>query len=181
MMLLLEKSTFFRNCLRVAAAVGLTCGGLAMKTNSRDLAHQSDRAKEARNSIQILKIFRDIEERTDAQMLELFQPDFEIHWPPSLPYGGTFRGLDPRPNGWNTTWDPFQPTKAEKKMDARVIAAHGEDAVVLWHQRGLNPKGNRFDGEVLGLYTFRDGKLARAQMFYFDTAAVAEFLADARH
>ena len=66
-------------------------------------------------------------------------------------------------------------------MDARVIAAHDSDVVVLWHQRGLSPKGVRFDGEVLGLYTFREGKLSCAQMFYFDTTAVARFLAEARH
>jgi ketosteroid isomerase-like protein len=65
-------------------------------------------------------------------------------------------------------------------MDAHVIAAHEEDVVVLWHQRGLSAKGARFDGEVLGLYTFRDGRLARAKMFYYDTTAVARFLAAAR-
>jgi len=32
---------------------------------------------------------------------------------------------------------------------------------------------------VLGLYHVRGGKLARAQMFYFDTAAVVRFLAQA--
>jgi len=64
-------------------------------------------------------------------------------------------------------------------MDPRVIAAHEDDVVVLWHQRGLSSKGARFDGEVLGMYTFRDGKLARAQMFYFDSAAVAKFLSEA--
>jgi len=37
--------------------------------------------------------------------------------------------------------------------------------------------GEQFEGEVLGLYQVREGKLARAQMFYFDTAAVARFLA----
>jgi hypothetical protein len=98
----------------------------------------------------------------------LLEPDFEIHWPPSLPYGGTFPGLEPRPNSWGATWQPFQPTETEKKMDARVIAAHNDEVVVLWHQRELNPKRTRFDGEVLGLYTFREGKLARAQTFYFD-------------
>lgn len=63
-------------------------------------------------------------------------------------------------------------------MDAHVIAAHNDYDVILWHQRGLSPKGTRFDGEVLGLYTFRDGKLARAQMFHFDTLAVAKFLTE---
>ena len=40
--------------------------------------------------------------------------------------------------------------------------------------------GDRFDGPLLGLYQVRDGKLARAQMFYFDTAAVVIFLSSAR-
>jgi hypothetical protein len=30
---------------------------------------------------------------------------------------------------------------------------------------------------VPGLYEIRDGKLARAQMFYFDCSAVVDFLA----
>jgi hypothetical protein len=36
--------------------------------------------------------------------------------------------------------------------------------------------GDRIDTPVLGLYQFRDGKLARAQMFYFDPSAVLSFL-----
>jgi ketosteroid isomerase-like protein len=61
-------------------------------------------------------------------------------------------------------------------MDPRVVAANEDEVVVLWRQRGLSPAGERFDGEVLGLYQIREGKLARAQMFYFDTLAVASFL-----
>ena len=139
------------------------------------------RGNEQQNSKTILQIFRTIEQRDDAEFRSLLQPAFEIHWPPSLRYGGTFSGLEPTPNGWGATWQPLQPTEAERKMDARIIAAHDSDVVVLWHQRGLSPKGVRFDGEVLGLYTFREGKLSCAQMFYFDTTAVARFLAEARH
>ena len=40
-------------------------------------------------------------------------------------------------------------------------------------------RGERFDGPVLALYTVRDVRLARAQMFYFDTPALVEFLARA--
>lgn len=136
-------------------------------------------SKEQEHIKTILAIFRAIEERNDAQLMQFFHPDFEIHWPESLPYGGTSIGLKPRTEGWSATWEPLQPTAVEKKMDARVIAANGDEVVVLWHQRGLSPAGERFDGEVLGLYRFREGKLARAQMFYFDTAAVAKFLANA--
>jgi len=48
--------------------------------------------------------------------------------------------------------------------------------VVLWRQRDVSPGGDRLDSPVLALYGFRDGKLARAQMFYFDEAACVRFL-----
>ena len=64
-------------------------------------------------------------------------------------------------------------------MDPRVVAATDQEVVVLWHQRGLTPAGQRLDMETLGLYGVRDGKFARAQMFYFDTTAVLRFLQQA--
>jgi len=140
-----------------------------------DSRKSSPLAREQENAKTILAIFRAIEER-DPTLTQMFQPDFEIHWPPSLPYGGTFSGLEPRPGGWAAVWGPLQPTEAERKMDPRVVATHDDDVVVLWHQRGRTRAGQIFDGEVLGMYHFREGKLARAQMFYFDTAAVAAFL-----
>jgi ketosteroid isomerase-like protein len=161
----------------IAALVGLT----TMKSNSTARTQPTHVSKEQKNNATILQIFRAIEERDEVQFRKLVQPDFEIHWPPSLPYGGTFRGLNPRPHDWNATWDLLQPTNAEKRMDAKVIAAKHDNVVVLWHPHGLSSTGARFDGEVLGFYTFRQGKLARAQMFYFDTAAVARFLAEAKH
>jgi ketosteroid isomerase-like protein len=65
-------------------------------------------------------------------------------------------------------------------MDPRVVAVSDEEVVVRWRQRGVSTHGNRFDGEVLGLYQIRNSKLVRAQMFYFDTVAVAHFLAQAK-
>jgi ketosteroid isomerase-like protein len=138
-------------------------------------------SKEQQNGETILGVFRAIEERDAAQFRALLQPDFEIHWPRSLPYGGTFRGIESQPRSWGATWQPLQPTAAERKMDPQVIAGRGDDVVVLWHQRGRSGDGESIDEEVLGLYRFRDGKLARAQMFYFDTVPVADFLAKAQH
>jgi uncharacterized protein len=61
-------------------------------------------------------------------------------------------------------------------MEPRVVASSGDEVVVLWRQRGLSPGGERFDGPVLALYTVPDGRLARAQMFYFDTSELVGFL-----
>ena len=122
----------------------------------------------------VLSVFSAIEERNDQRFSELLHPDFEIHWPPSLPYGAA------KARTWSDTWDSLQPTELERKMDPRVVAANENEVVVLWRQRGLIPSGDRFDGEVLGLYQIREARLARAQMFYFDTAAVASFLAKAK-
>jgi uncharacterized protein len=136
--------------------------------------------KEQENSKTILAIFQAIEERNAEQFRSFLQPDFEIHWPQSLPYGGTFRGLEPQPDGWGATWQPLQPTETERKMDPHVVAAHDDDVVVPWRQRGRTIDGDSLDEEVLGLYHFREGKLVRAQMFYFDTATVDRFLTKAK-
>jgi ketosteroid isomerase-like protein len=129
----------------------------------------------------LLETFDAIEQRDERRFRELVDPAFESHWPPCLPYGGTARGLEP-PLGrvrWSDTWAPLQPTTAERRMEPRVVGASGDEVVALYRQRGVNPSGVRFDGEVLGLYQFREGKLARAQMFYFDTVALADFLTKA--
>jgi ketosteroid isomerase-like protein len=139
----------------------------------------SSSSSSSSNAEVLLEVFKAIEERDDRRFAELCQPDFEICWPPSLPYGGTSRGRLPAGTTWTETWDRLQPGAAERKMDPAIVAAGDERLVVLWRQRGLSPAGERFDGEVLGLYDLRDGKLARAQMFYFDTATLAAFLARA--
>lgn len=128
----------------------------------------------------MLEIFHALEERdpshrtVNTQEEAFYQPDVEFHWPSALPYGGTFRGKDAAV--WSTTWNPLQPTAAERKMDPRVIGADDHQVVILYHQRGVTPSGEKFDCEVIGLYELRDFKLARAQMFYFDEAALTQFL-----
>jgi ketosteroid isomerase-like protein len=127
----------------------------------------------------VLEAFSAIERRDDQRFLDLLHPDFEILWPPSLPYGKSSPDRNHQVPIWSEIWNSLQPSDAERRMDPRVVAHSADEVVVLWHQRGVTSGGNRFDGEVLGLYRVRDAKLARAQMFYFDTAAVESFLAQA--
>jgi hypothetical protein len=60
------------------------------------------------------------------------------------------------------------------------MAASKDEVVILLRQRGVTPVGDRFDGEVLGLYQVHGRKLARAQMFYFHIVALVSFLAKAK-
>ncbi len=122
------------------------------------------------------EIFDAIERRDAGRFAELVQPDVELHWPPSLPYGGSTRGPEPVGPTWGKTWLPVQPGDDERRMVPRIVAASEEEVVVLWRQRGLSPSGERIDSQVLGLYRLLDGRLVRGQMFYFDPVAVSEFL-----
>ena len=134
----------------------------------------------AGQNIQVmLEIFRSIERRDAQRVLDLCHPDVEFHWPPSLPYGKASPARLGTSPAWSDTWLRLQPGEGERRMDPRVVAASDDEVVVLWRQRGMSPAGDRFDGPVLGLYQVREGKLARAQMFYFDTAALVAFLANA--
>jgi ketosteroid isomerase-like protein len=132
----------------------------------------------------VLGVFSAIEERDQEKLFALYHDDVESHEAASLPYGGTMRGkaamweqLRTAPETtWLGTWDPLQPTEAERRMDPRVVASSGEEVAVIYTQRAISRSGERFESPVVGLYEVRDGKFARAQMFHYDTAAILAFL-----
>jgi ketosteroid isomerase-like protein len=138
---------------------------------------------EMTNAEIVLEAIRAVEERNAERLLDLYHDDVEIHDAPSLPYGGVARGkasiqeqLQSPETTWLGTWDPLQPTEAERRMDPRVVASDGDQVVVLYRQRAVSASGERLDSPVLALYEVRDGKFARAQMFHFDTLAIRDFL-----
>jgi ketosteroid isomerase-like protein len=127
----------------------------------------------------VMELLAAIERRDLDRILEIYHPEVEFHWPPPLPYGGTTKGaaqtISEEPS-WQSTWLPLQPTANDRAMDARVIASCGDEVAVLYHQRGRDAQGNTYDGQVMGLYEVADRKLRRAQMFYYDTEALLDFL-----
>jgi ketosteroid isomerase-like protein len=131
------------------------------------------------NEALVLDMFRAVEERDVERVLEIYHPDVEFVWPPSLPgYGGTYRGpevLDMN-MAFASAWDPVQPTDETRRIEKRVIASNDVEVVVLYHQRGIDPSGRSCDNEVVGLYRVENGKVTRLQMFYFDPEHVADFL-----
>src|SRR6266536_3955450 len=109
------KKTFqFITAIAIVAPV-------AISATLEPSSEESMLSKEQENSKTILAIFRAIEERNDAQFRSLLHPDFEIHWPRSLPYGGTFRGLEPQPHGWGATWRLCQPREPGGKMKPKFV------------------------------------------------------------
>jgi uncharacterized protein len=139
-----------------------------------------DRDKMTGNVAVVLETFRAVERRDAQALLALCDPAVEFIWPSSLPYGSKgLEGLAENAVAFRTAWDDFQ-TQAERQMDPVVVAAAGDEVVVCWQQKGVDRVGRRLQTPVLGRYQLRNGKLARAHMFYFDTVEVARFLADAQ-
>jgi ketosteroid isomerase-like protein len=136
------------------------------------------------NAEVVLAVIRAVQERDADALFELYHDDVELHDAPSLPYANAARGksamrdqLETTPETtWLGTWGPLQPTEKERRMDPRVVATDADEVTVLYTTRALAPDGERFESPVLGLYEIRDGKLARAQMFHYDTAAILAFL-----
>lgn len=119
----------------------------------------------------VLETFAAVEARDRQRLTELYHPDVDFHWPPELVATLGSERVE--------AWNRLQPTAAERRMHPRVIATSEDEVVVLWQWRGVSWAGERVESPVLGLYQVRDGKFARAQMFFFDAAAVARIAAEA--
>jgi ketosteroid isomerase-like protein len=128
----------------------------------------------------VLEVFAAIEQRDLPRFLAHTHPECSFRWPPSLPWNA---GVPGRPDqhgrhtrSWLEVWAPLQPTAAERRLHPEVIATAVDRVVVRWRQLGRSPGGLRFDGQALGIYQIRQGRLAGAQMFYLDPDAVIRFL-----
>ena len=126
----------------------------------------------------VLEAFAAVDTRDHERLKRICHPEASFRWPESL-QASHFRTAQGKvAASWEEVWDPFQPLPefTTRKMSAKIVASSGTRVTVLWHQRGVNRRGERLDCEVLGLYEVRDRLLYRAQMFYFDSVAVRKFL-----
>jgi ketosteroid isomerase-like protein len=131
------------------------------------------------NEAIVLDLIHAVEARDVDRVLDLYDPDVEFVWPPSLPgYGGTYRGPEvfDMNSAFAAAWDPVQLSDEARRIHPRVIASNDAEVVVHYHQRGTDASGRSCDSEVLGLYQVENAKVTRLQMFYFDPEHVARFL-----
>ena len=126
----------------------------------------------------VLEAFASVDARDDQRLRRISHPEASFVWPESLQPRHFRTAQGKVATSWEEVWEPFQPLPefTTRKMSPQIVASSGRRVTVLWHQRGVNRRGERMDCEVLGLYEVRDRLLYRAQMFYFDTTAVCKFL-----
>jgi ketosteroid isomerase-like protein len=103
--------------------------------------------------------------RGDLALVEEFtESDALMIQPPEVPDATTYNGhsaIREAMEDWPTQWEDFQ-------MDLVEIIDAGDDAVVsVTRHRGRGREsGIEMDFEVFYVYWFRNGKLARLEMFF---------------
>jgi ketosteroid isomerase-like protein len=126
----------------------------------------------------VLRAFEAVNTRDPELFARIVHPDATFVFPPALESRRfkTFGGRQAA--SYEDVWEPFQPLSlfATRRMDPKILASSGNRVVVLWRQRGINAAQEQLNVEVLGVYEVLDGRLHRAQMFYFDTDATEAFL-----
>ena len=130
----------------------------------------------------VRRLFGAVECRDPDALLACYGEDVEITEAQVLPYGGTYRGHDgalAHALGFLAAWSPYQGPD-EVKLDPQFWGDGAGTVCVLFRHRAVDPRrGVRLDAPEVSIYQVRDGRVARSQMFHADSAAVAQFLADA--
>jgi ketosteroid isomerase-like protein len=137
----------------------------------------------SQHSVEIVtQVLTAVEQRQADRLIALYHPQVEFHWPPGLPYSGSFVGAEVMPmhRRFGEVWFPLQPTQEFQRMDFRVIATGDDGTVVVSYRcKGVDTQGCCFEAPVIGDYQVRDGLFARARMYYYDLPGVIAFLARA--
>ena len=135
------------------------------------------------NVAAIRRLVAAVERRDLTGVLAAYHPDVVIHEAASLPYGGTYHGLDGatrHAHAYEEAWAPLQEAMT-RSLDAEVLDAGEHLVVLLWRQRARTPDGRgALDAPAVSVYRMRDGLIAESRMFQHDTAAIARFLAEVR-
>ncbi|MGH3557449.1 MAG: nuclear transport factor 2 family protein [Mycobacterium sp.] len=131
----------------------------------------------------VRRLFDAVERRDGDELLACYAEDIEITEAAALPYGGTYRGRDgalAHALRFLAAWNPYQGPE-ELKLDPQFWGDGAGTVCVLFHHRAFDPiRSVRLDALEVSIYQIRDGRVARSQMFHADSAAVAQFLHDAR-
>ena len=126
----------------------------------------------------VLAAIEAVEQRDFDRLAALYYPGVRFEWPPGLPYSGRYEGdeIVTMSQRFSSVWGALQPTDAERRMEPTVVAAADDTVVVQYVTRGVDRHGRRFETPVLARYQAKDGRLADAQMYYWDLVGLRRFL-----
>jgi ketosteroid isomerase-like protein len=126
----------------------------------------------------VRRLFEAVEHRDFEGVLACYAPDVEIYESPALPYGGVFAGEDGvrrHAAAFMRAWGRLQPP-GQAGMAPRLAELDDETVVVVFTHRAADPEtGRQLQTPEIGLYTLRDGRVRRSQMFHFDPTELARF------
>lgn len=104
-------------------------------------------------------------------ILEIFDPEVEVHQTEELPWGGDFQGHD----GLGRFFGLLR-ENITSKVTIQTVYAAGDEVVQIGRTAGtVNATGTPFDVEEMHLLTIRDGKVVRFEA-RIDTPAMLEAL-----
>ena len=106
-----------------------------------------------------------------ARLEELCHPDVEFHEDPSMPEPGVYRGGDRIAR----QFDEFNESFAERNWEIEDVVEGEGGVAVLWRQR-LRAHGSDaiVEQRSAGVWTVRDGKIARVVGYLDQSRALAD-------
>jgi len=110
----------------------------------------------------------------EAACKEYLTEDFECHEPPSLPQRGVFKGQD-APLRISAIYRGIWDVSVD---DTRLWEVEGDDVVVARYLMTWTSKktGKSMTQPVLEANHFRDGKVAKMEIFHFDPVGLVSTL-----
>ncbi len=113
-------------------------------------------------------------EKSQQAMLDAFTPDFEIVEPPSLPHGGVYKGRE----AWLQMHATMRSLWQQKVWVEHVWDLPEDDIIVLYStmEWTANATGRTARFPAVELLRFRDGRIAKVEMFLQDTKVILDTL-----
>lgn len=104
-------------------------------------------------------------------ILEIFDPEVEVHQTEELPWGGDFQGHDGLGRFFGLLRENITST-----VTVQAVYAAGDEIVQMGRTAGtVNATGAPFDVQEMHLLTIRDGKVVRFEA-HIDTPAMLDAL-----
>jgi ketosteroid isomerase-like protein len=107
-----------------------------------------------------------------ARIHSLIDPAFAIHYDSSLPFGGTYRGVD----GFFTVLGSLAASMTDLKTEQQnyMEDANGEQYTLIINLTArARQSGDAIDTQVSEVWTVRDGKAVEARIWYWGAAGLS--------